>query len=143
MRWNPEDTNKPTSREQLPDGEYPFVVLEASDSVSKKGNPMIVALLGFDVGLDRAMQITEWLTPAFMSKLREFCRCVGHDFSTGEMEGSQIVNRSGVAQLVRGEAKKDGKRYMEIAGYQPREGYSETPTAPAQPAGDDDTSIPF
>ena len=59
----------------LPDGTYSFVVKEAADAISKKGNDMIAIKLQVDDGKSNTIEVRDWL--AFAKKCRDFCRAVG------------------------------------------------------------------
>ena len=119
-----------------PEGEYPFTVTHAEEKTSKAGNAMIELELACDIGRDKPLTVYDRLV--FVTKaiyrVHGFCATVDLNFDSGEIYPDDCMGQSGKAHLALGEANTNGKRYMEVAWYCEREGYSEQPAGTKAPA---------
>ena len=132
-RFDP-NTYDPNGRGEFtppPEGDYSFVVVGAEERTSKAGNEMLSLTMSFDVDREKELTVYDQLvfTDKAMWMVHDFCACVGHDFSTGELMPEDAQGRSGVARLKLGEPNSKGNRYMEVERFNAREGYSEQPAS--------------
>ncbi len=103
MRVTPK-TEKQIAEENLwPEGEYSFEVIEAKDSVSKKGNEMIVLSLRlFDNDdADRSRTINDYLMDSIPAKLRQICVAGGLQgkYESGTILASDFIGICGTLKL--------------------------------------------
>ena len=138
VRYDPNDydPNAHGRFEPIPDGDYAFSVVNATESTSKNGNPMITLEMVFDVGREKELTVFDRLVfvPAAIWKVAQFCQATGLDFGRGDLEPEDAFGSGGTAHLALGEENSKGKRYMEVDEYLQREGYSEQPAGVAKPA---------
>ena len=123
----------------LPDGIYSFVVKEAADAISKKGNDMIAVTLSVDDGKSNTIQVRDWL--AFAKKCRDFCRAVGLqqklEADPFELLAHECLNRVGQVKLT---TNDNGYNMVEEYVEREPEKAETLEDLPADPATDD---IPF
>ena len=152
MQYNPQDL---VEYEPVEEGDYGFVVVNAEDTTSRKGNEMVALTLQVDVeGREKPITVFDQLvnTPGSLWVLKAFCQSVtpSIDFEAGELQSVNCIGGTGVAHLVLGDENPKGNRYMEVAYYVRRqdaanEPSSRGPTAEQAPpdASDADDSVPF
>jgi hypothetical protein len=134
----------------LPEGEYDFQVLEASDQISKKGNEMIKLYLNVFDAQGKPRRVTDYIMEAFPRKLRHFCKHTGlmQSYDCGGLTAFECVDKTGRVRLTiepAGEyhAKNAVVDYVEGFQFAPKPAAPAQPTAPemTEPAADDD--MPF
>lgn len=150
MNFKPKTEKELEESRLLPESEYPFEVIEASDATSKGGNPMIKMKLNV-YGKDRSAHIYDYISDAFMEhKLRHFCFAVGlgSAYEAGTLTARQCLNRQGYATISL-EDGKDGFRaknvifdYVVPASEAPPEPPAEIPTLPIEPPAIENTEVP-
>lgn len=94
MQFEPK-TEKQIEEETLQAGrEYDATVTEATDTKSKKGNPMIELTLSVYVGT-RTVPMKDWLVPAMPLKLLQFCDSAGvrDIYDGGNLVANDCFNR--------------------------------------------------
>lgn len=136
MKYDPHDATD-AAFTPLPDGDYTFTVTGAEETVSKAGNEMIALRLAFDVDREKPLTVYDNLvaTPAALWTTKQFCASTGLDFNAGCLSADDCVGHSGVAHLALGATNSKGKRYMEVAYYVAKAGFSESPKKTAQTQG--------
>ena len=118
LNWNAESLS-----EHLPiaNGDYRFAVIKATEAISQSGNPKIELQLQADIG--RANPITVYdrlvITERCLWRLKQFCGALVPpvDFSAGQLEATSLVGRTGMAHLVQGDKRADGRQFMEVGRY--------------------------
>ena len=131
--FNPQEFDPKDQFTPPPNGEYGFLVVNAEESDSKAGNPMLNLTLEVEVGREKPMTIYDRLVfvPKALWRIHQFCAATGFDFESGQMDASDVTGLGGKAKFILGEARKEGKnigkRYMEVEEYLPKPGYSEQP----------------
>lgn len=81
----------------MPEGEYDFEVIEASDAVSKKGNDMIKATLKVFTPDGGFRLVTDYLMAKMAFKLRHFCETTGmmDRYDAGDLQARHCEGRTG------------------------------------------------
>ncbi len=119
----------------VPPGIYGFEVLEAKETTSRKGNPMLALTLLFNDG-----RVWDYILADNGKRIAQFCACVGVD-ATGEVEPRDLIGREGRARLSIEEspgypAKNKVEAYLPTTVPQPAEASPTGPTdGPAPDAG--------
>lgn len=123
-KFNPESVQERSFN--VPNGDYPFVVVSAEERISKNNNEMISLQLECDVKLDSKLTVYENLvfTEKAMFRVKQFCESTGlmEQWQSGELEADDCLGAEGIAHLEKGE------KYMEVAWFVPQGGWSESPT---------------
>ena len=119
MKDNPDDL---VEMESVEEGDYEFVVVNATETISKSGgNPMMELEFQVEAGRDKPLTVFDRLviTPKSLWVLKNFCEAVSPriDFQAGELLPANIIGVTGKARLIRGEPNPKGKRYMEVDYY--------------------------
>jgi hypothetical protein len=86
----------------LKPGKYHFEVFEASEAISKKGNPMLVLKLKLlDTSLSSVGFVTDYLMESIAHKLRHACYACGLSkaYDSGEIQAESFLGRSGTLDL--------------------------------------------
>lgn len=88
----------------LEPGEYPFVVKDAEEKQSKKGNEMIALTLNvIDINTGRERLVWDWLvgTENCEWKTRHFCKAVGLDvvYESGNLSSLDCLHCKGRVQI--------------------------------------------
>lgn len=85
----------------LPEGIYPFEVLEAQEKKSKKGNDMIELKLRVFAG-ERTVQLLDWIMEAMSFKLYNFCDYTGlkQQYESGALRGTDCIGRTGYCKII-------------------------------------------
>ena len=85
----------------LPEGTYDFEVESAEETISKKGNPMVVVKLRVFTGEGGSRIVTDYLMEAMQFKLRHYMHAVGlgGDYDAGNVDASTFQGRSGRVAL--------------------------------------------
>ena len=149
-KYNPKDY-EPKDFIEIPEGDYSFSVVNATENTSSKDNEMIELEMQFDVGRSAPMIVYDRLvfTKKALFRIEGFCVATGHDFSKGELLAGDCIGTTGIAHLGLGapreKGKHAGKRFMEIRWYCRPKGYEESPVQPEQEAlsAQTEDDIPF
>ena len=84
-------------------GEYPFAVLEATDTVSKGGNEMIKLKINVYESDDRARHVYDYLVDieSMAYKVRHFAESIGKlaEYEAGNMPADGLVGCSGTCKI--------------------------------------------
>jgi len=150
MQFIPKTEKQLEENRLLPESEYPFEVIEASDATSKSGKPMIKMKLNV-YGRDRQAHIYDYISDVFMEhKLRHFCFAVGlgSAYEAGTLTARQCLGRQGYATISL-EDGKDGFRtknvifdYVIPASEAPPEPPAEIPLLPVEPSAIENADVP-
>lgn len=165
IKFTPQAESELSKFDNLPDGEYPFTVLESAEVASKseknKGRPMVKLKLCVH-GKEYDRHVYDYFADWFSEwKLKHFCEAVGlaKDYSIGHVDPSdnQWQNRQGCVRIETENDPKYGKKNV-VSDYIPNENQTveaiqgkpaeikpEQKTAtpqPAQPSGESD-DVPF
>lgn len=122
MRYDTDYTPDEKDHVRVPEGDYPFTVVGATEKISKNDNDMLEMELAVDVGRQSDMTVYDKLvmTKSCGWKIHQFCHGIGLDFS-GEIDAQMVMGRSGRARFGDGEpregGKSDGKRFLEVKWY--------------------------
>lgn len=119
MQFTPKTEEELDMEGLLTKGEYDFEVIEASNEVSKKNNPMIKLLVKVYDNAGGHSQVFDYLLEAFGHKLRHFCDATGllDKYQSGNLDAFLCLNKTG--RCVVGIKKADGqyKAKNEITDY--------------------------
>ena len=119
MQFNPNDL---VEYKPVEEGNYVFVVVNAEDATSQRGNEMIELTLQVDIA-DREdpIKVFDRLvnTPKALWMLKQFCQAVSPsiNFEAGELIAANCIGLIGTAHLILGDENPKGRRYMEVAYY--------------------------
>ena len=102
MTFAPKSEKEVQEGALAPEAEYDFDVLDAEDTISKSGNPMIKVKIGLYIGDKVKNQVFDYLLPAMEAKLRHFCDTTGllSRYESGTLEAADCVGRSGRVKIV-------------------------------------------
>ncbi len=91
----------------IPDGIYPFEVVDASDEISKTGNEMIKLKLNIFLPEGRERTIFDYLLEKLPYKLAHFFECVGKwdKYQSGAFSADDCYGMSGEVKIYTQESK--------------------------------------
>ncbi|MCP4710477.1 MAG: DUF669 domain-containing protein [Planctomycetes bacterium] len=125
MKFNSSQFDPETGNgfEPIPEGDYPFEVVEATVAVSKNSNEMIELELAVDVGRERSLTVYDRLVAVETAlwKINSFCKSTSLNFNSDELLPEHCVGRRGLAHFILGEPNQAGRRYLEVERYLPSE----------------------
>lgn len=147
MRTDPKTEQQIMEENLMPDGIYPFEVVEATDAVSKSGNEMIVLKLRIVDDQNIARTLKDYLLASMAFKLRHFCVQTGlmDKYDADDLKAMNCVGKKGMVEITSDKTPRfapDGKQYPvknSVKDY-PKDAVVPAP-ASASPEYDD--SIPF
>lgn len=144
MRYQPKTEEQLQDEGLLPDGNYPFEVVGATNKQSKKGNDMIELNLRFYGADGRPVFVRDWLMEAMGFKLRHFCEEVGllDKYNSGELNDTDCEGKTGFATVKKEPAKGDFGPKNAVKDYGKKE-EAEPVAAPAGSADLEKDDIPF
>jgi hypothetical protein len=111
MRFEPKSADEIALDSMLPEGIYPFEVMQATDKISQAGNEMIeLKLVVFGDG--STPHVFDYLLEKLAYKLRHFAETTGllAAYEAGELTAEMCLNRDGYCKLA----------VEKKAGYEPR-----------------------
>ena len=115
MRTEPKSEAEIQSMMLMPEGIYPFTVVEAKERVSKSGNEMIELKLEVIDGYNRPHFIFDYLLASMAFKLRHFCEYTGllDKYDADNLQASDCVRKRGFVELKadKGPRVVDGREY--------------------------------
>lgn len=115
MRTEPKSEAEIQAMMIMPDGIYPFVVVEAKERVSKNGNEMIELKLEVMDDDNRPHFIFDYLLASMAFKLRHFCEYTGliDKYDGDNLLASDCVRKRGFVELKADKAPRivDGREY--------------------------------
>lgn len=130
-------------------GVYDFEIIEAKDTVSKKGNDMIALRLRVFSNDQGERVVRDWLMPSMGFKLRHFAETTGliGAYDAGTLSAEDCQGRSGRVSLVIKEDDQYGPQNS-VKDYEKAKAAAEpteTPVAPPRKPAPavDDSGIPF
>jgi hypothetical protein len=134
MRFAPKTKEELANESLLPEGVYPFEVLDAVDTLSKAGNEMLkLKLVVFGDG--SSPHVYDYLLEKLAYKLRHFAEACSllAEYEAGELTAQHCLNKEGYCKL--GIERQDG--------YEPRNTVKDY-VPPKEPAtyGDPLTAVP-
>jgi hypothetical protein len=95
-------TEKQINEENLiPEGVYPFDVMNADNKTSKAGNEMIELELRIYCADGRERSLNDWLMPKMAFKLFHFCAYCGlsQQYDAGTLTAADCVGKSGFVKI--------------------------------------------
>ena len=101
MRFEPKSADEIAMDSLLPEGVYPFEVLDAIDTLSKAGNEMLkLKLVVFGDG--STPHVYDYLLEKLAYKLRHFAETTGllAAYEAGELTAEMCLNKEGYCKLV-------------------------------------------
>jgi hypothetical protein len=128
----------------IPKGIYPFEVIDATNSVSKKGNDMIEATLRIFQPDGKTRQLTVYLMEAMPAQLFHFCTYCGlaAEYGNGTLDASQCEGKTGYVDI--------GIKEDKTGQYPPQNNVRDFVRPPAlkpgtapHPAASQDEDVPF
>lgn len=107
MNFQPKEEKDLKTFDPLPAADYDFDILNAEDTISKSGNPMIKINIGLYVDGKVKNRVFDYLLPSMEAKLRHFCDTVGllSQYQNGTLESADCIGRSGKARIAIDPAK--------------------------------------
>ena len=107
------------SFEPILDGDYSFVVTDASAAISKNGNEMIELTLDVTVGRDEPIRVYDRLVAvkAALWKIHSFCEATNLNYHSDELLPEHCLGRQGQAHFILGEPNRNGRQYLEVDRY--------------------------
>jgi len=107
MRFTPiskEEADKQSKKSYtlLSEGDYDFVVISATNKISKSGKDMIELVLGLYDGKENPVaRIYDYLLEDFQWKIRHFCESVGlaKNYENGILDINYLVDLTGKAHI--------------------------------------------
>ncbi len=99
---------KPMSEEEiesillLPEGIYPFEVIESVSDISKAGNDQIKIKLKVDDGVNAPRFVYDYLNSGMMRKLLHFAKCTAllEKYEKGELFASDCIHQRGHVEII-------------------------------------------
>lgn len=111
MQFKAKTEKEINEENNIPNGDYPFEVLNAINDKSKKGNDMIVLTLRVFVG-ESSRQIMDYLLESMPGKLFHFCSYTGlaTQYNAGTLTAEDCLGKSGFCTIgtQKGKMKDDG-----------------------------------
>lgn len=111
MKFAPKTEKEIAEANNIPNGDYPFEVINAVDTKSKSDNDMIKLTLRVYVG-EQSRQIDDYLLEAMPGKLFQFCSYTGlaQQYQDGTLKAEDCLGKSGFLTIgnQKGKAKNDG-----------------------------------
>ena len=108
MKITPKTDSEIKEMNLKPNGEYPFVVMEAKDAISKKGNEMINLKLSCYLPNGKFFIVWDYLLESFPKKLKHACDVCGllDKYKSGILSADDFIGREGFCLI--GSSKDDG-----------------------------------
>ncbi|HKZ81271.1 MAG TPA: hypothetical protein VJ124_23580 [Pyrinomonadaceae bacterium] len=143
MNFKPKTEKELSEARMLPSGTWPFEVIEASDTKSKRGHEMIKIKLNIFAG-DRQGHVFDYLSAAFMEhRLRHYCYSVGLGaaYEAGTLTARQCLGRQGYAKIGF-EDGKDGYSDKNVVEDYEVPASEEPPAPPTEPLVIESEGVP-
>ena len=108
MNFEPKTEEQIAESKLFKAGVYPFEILEAKETTSKSGNPMIeLRVKVINNGSSRV--VTDYLLPQRAEKLLHCCVVCGcqENYERGELSGDDFLGKTGKLKLVVERGRKD------------------------------------
>lgn len=101
MKITPKSEEEIKAAYLLPEGEYPFEISGAEDSVSKSGNEMIKMTVRVFKPDGNFNLVTDYLLPSMEYKLRHACDACGllDKYESGVLSAEDFVGKQGMLKL--------------------------------------------
>jgi hypothetical protein len=111
MNFKPKTEKEIAEANNIPNGDYPFEVLNAVNDKSKAGNDMIKLTLRVFVG-ETGRQLDDYLLESMPGKLFHFCSYTGlaQKYDAGTLTADDCLGKSGFLTIStsKGKPKDDG-----------------------------------
>lgn len=145
MTFEPKTEQQVQESALAPEGEYDFDILNAEDTISKTGNPMIKVNIGLYINGTVKNRVFDYLLPAMEAKLRHFCDTVGllSQYEAGTLEAADCIGRSGKVKIVIDPAKGTYSAKNAVKDYVCRAAKPLANQNPQSPDPVDEGEIPF
>ena len=115
MRTEPKSDAEIQAMMVMPEGTYPFVVLESKERVSKNGNDMIELKLEVLDDQNRPHTIFDYLLASMAFKLKHFCEATGlsDKYDADDLTAADCLRKRGYVELKADKAPRivDGREY--------------------------------
>ncbi len=100
MKFTPKTDEQLSSENLMPEGVYPFEVLEASNQTSKAGNSMIKLKLSVYCG-ESPRIVFDYIMEKMPFKLKHFCRVTNQlqRYNAGTLEAQDCAGKCGNVQI--------------------------------------------
>lgn len=147
MKFDLSEPQQVRQFELIENGWYPFEIIEAKDSVSKKGNPMIELKLRLDVNGTRRV-LKDYVLGAFPHKLKRFAESIGAEdqYRSRDIQTDALIGKAAMCNVIK-EAGRDGKDRNSVVDYMSAESPAERDAQHTDDAAGHDTDtqqdIPF
>lgn len=154
LRFIPKSETELNRFALLPDGDYPFTVLESKEQASKSaknaGRPMVALKLGVYADDGREVWVFDYFADWFSEwKLKHFCETTGHekDYLAGNLDPSEngCQGWKGMVRITLG-VDNNGKERNSVDDYIVEAEKTEPAVAPPPKppvTDDDDDGLPF
>lgn len=135
MNFTPKSEDEIQRENLLPEGAYPFKVIKAEASKSKKGNDMIAIQIRVFADDGSQSTVFDYLLEAMAFKLRHFCEEVGllDKYEAGTLEPEDCEQREGMVQLEIQEADGAYRAKNNVVDYGAGDDAPSKPVPPARP----------
>lgn len=148
--YSDDELNEMQSFKLMPNGDYDFQVIEAKDTHSKKGNPMIELKIKVWDSDGREYLIFDYLLEQFAWKIKHFCQSTGleHKWESGDLNADDCLGKCGIADIYTQKSKDP--QYSDknaVKNYLPADVSRRTQETVKKPEAEkdefEDDSIPF
>lgn len=81
----------------LPQGDYDFYIVAAQEAVTKNGHPMLKVAFNVHDDEGKKHEIRDFIVinSSYIFKLEQFSQSIGHDFNSGEIDATDLINKKG------------------------------------------------
>lgn len=150
MKVTPKTEKELQEMNNIPDGDYPFEILDAIDGKSKKGSDMITLTLRLFVG-ESSRQLNDYLLDAMPGKLFHFCQYTGlaDKYAAGTLTAEDCLGKTGflTVKTQKGKLKDDGSGdywpdRSSVSDYIRGE-FKKAPVVAPAPKTDDSSDVPY
>lgn len=115
MRTEPKSDAEIQAMMMMPEGVYPFVVVDAKERTSKNGNEMIELKLEVLDDQNRAHFIFDYLLASMAFKLKHFCESTGltDKYDADDLRANDCLRKRGFVEIKADKAPRivDGREY--------------------------------
>lgn len=103
----------------LPEGEYPFLVIDAAKNLSKAGNLSIKVTLEIEHPPGQFTKIYDYLSTKLMYKLKHFCDAAGLQdaYQEGKLDPQMCLGRQGKCKIKRDAGEGDYQPKNSVKDY--------------------------
>jgi len=101
MKFQPKKESELSTFELMPEGKYPFEIIEGTDTKSKAGNDMIALKLKVFKNDGSFAIVFDYLLEAMMYKVKHASDACGlsDKYENGKLEGADFVGKTGYVKI--------------------------------------------